>query len=99
MKITLITVGKLKENFFKDAADEYKKRISRFSDVEIIEVKDEKIPENVSQKEANALLEKEAEAILSKIPKNSFKNSFNVWQEQSRATREIKISCSSAFNN
>lgn len=52
---------------------EYKKRISRFSDIEIIEVKDEKIPENASQKEIDLTLQKEGDAILLKIPKNCFK--------------------------
>lgn len=73
MKITVITVGKIKEKFFTDAISEYKKRLSRFSDTEIIEIKDEKIPENASQKESNLVLEKEGDAILAKLPKNSFK--------------------------
>lgn len=73
MKITVICVGKIKEKFFLDAIAEYKKRISRFALVDIIEVKDEKIPENASQKEEALILEKEGTAILSKLPKNSFK--------------------------
>ena len=73
MKITVISVGKIKEKFFSEAILEYKKRISRFSDLEIIEIKDEKIPENASLKEAELVLEKEGAAILDKMPKNSFK--------------------------
>ncbi len=73
MKITIIAVGKIKEKFFSDAVSEYKKRISRFCSLEIIEIKDEKIPENASQKEALLILEKEGDAILAKLPKNSFK--------------------------
>ena len=73
MKITVISVGKIKEKFFTDAIAEYKKRISRFATVDIIELKDEKIPENASQKEEALILEREGFAILSKIPKNSFK--------------------------
>lgn len=72
MKITVICVGKIKEKFFCDAISEYKKRLSRFVTVEIIEVKDEKIPENASQKECGLILEKEGNAILSKIQKNGF---------------------------
>lgn len=72
MNITVIGVGKIKEKFFCDAISEYEKRISRFSKLQIIEVRDEKIPENPSKKECDAVLEKEGEAILSKIPKNSF---------------------------
>lgn len=73
MKITVISVGKIKEKFFSDAVSEYKKRLSRFASVEIIEVKDEKIPENASPKEDALILEKEGALILSKIPKKSFK--------------------------
>ncbi|MBR4723576.1 MAG: 23S rRNA (pseudouridine(1915)-N(3))-methyltransferase RlmH [Clostridia bacterium] len=73
MKITVVSVGKIKERFFYDAISEYKKRLSRFASVDIIEIKDEKIPENASQKEEALILEKEGISILSKIPKNSFK--------------------------
>lgn len=72
MKITVISVGKIKEKFFKDAVLEYQKRISRFAVLDIVEIKDEKIPENASQKEIDIVLEKEGTQILTKIPKNSF---------------------------
>ena len=71
MNITVVCVGKIKEKFFTDAINEYLKRLSRFAKTQIIEVKDEKIPENASQKECQLVLEKEGELILSKIPKNS----------------------------
>ena len=47
MKITLITVGKIKEKYLKDAIGEYSKRLSRYCKLEIIEVADEKTPGNV----------------------------------------------------
>ena len=72
MNISVICVGKIKEKFFTDAINEYLKRLSRFAKTEIIEVKDEKIPDNASQKECEAILEKEGNAILSKIPKGSY---------------------------
>ena len=72
MNVTVICVGKIKEKFFSDAINEYLKRLSRFAKTDIIEVRDEKIPENASKKECELVLEKEGEAILSKIPKNSF---------------------------
>ena len=72
MNITVICVGKIKEKFFTDAINEYLKRLSRFAKTEIIEVKDEKIPDNASEKECEAILEKEGNAIISKIPKNSY---------------------------
>ena len=48
MKITLITVGKIKEKYLKDAIAEYSKRLSRYCKMEIIEVADEKTPDNAS---------------------------------------------------
>lgn len=72
MNITVICVGKIKEKFFTDAIGEYLKRLSRFAKTEIIEIKDEKIPDNASEKECEAILEKEGSSILSKIPKNSY---------------------------
>lgn len=71
MHITILCVGKIKERFFRDALDEYIKRLSRFAKIDIVEIKDEKIPDNASEKEENAILEKEGDAILAKIPKNS----------------------------
>ena len=48
MKITLITVGKIKEKYLKDAIAEYSKRLSRYCKLEIVEVADEKTPDNAS---------------------------------------------------
>ncbi len=45
MKITILTVGKIKEKFFRGAVEEYSKRLSRYCKLEIIEVADEKTPE------------------------------------------------------
>ncbi len=72
MNITIICVGKIKEKFFSDAVNEYLKRLSRFAKIEIIEVRDEKIPDKASLRECEIILEKEGNAILSKIPKNSY---------------------------
>lgn len=67
MKIRLLTVGKVKEKFFRDAIDEYKKRISKFATVEIVEVNDEKTIENASEAMNAQILNKEGERILDKI--------------------------------
>lgn len=72
MNITVICVGKIKEKFFTDAISEYEKRLSRFCKLDIVEVKDLKIPDNASEKECETILEKEGELILSKIPKSSY---------------------------
>lgn len=70
MNITIITVGKLKEKYLKDAIDEYSKRLSRYCKLDIIELPDEKTPDNASAKEEEAIKEKEGQNILSKIKDN-----------------------------
>lgn len=67
MKIKIICVGKIKEKYLKDGIAEYQKRLSRFTQFEIIELADEKTPEKASQAENEKFMEKEANRILSKI--------------------------------
>ena len=67
MKITIISVGKLKEKYLIDAIKEYAKRLSRYTKFEIIEVPDEHAPENLSKKDMKLIKEKEGKKILSKI--------------------------------
>ena len=72
MKITLITVGKIKEKFFQDAIAEYSKRLSRYCKLEIIQVADEKTPDGASEAVETQIKEKEGERILSNIKDGSF---------------------------
>ena len=65
MNITVISVGKIKEKYFTAAIDEYSKRLSRFAKLNIIEVGDEKIPDNASEKEMEQIKEKEGNIRLS----------------------------------
>ena len=67
MKITLIAVGKLKEKYLKEAVSEYSKRLGRYCKLEIIEVSDEKTPEQASQTAEEQIREKEGERILKHI--------------------------------
>lgn len=67
VKITLITVGKIKEKYLKDAISEYSKRLSRYCKLEIIEVADEKTPEQSSEAADHAIRDKEGERILKHI--------------------------------
>ena len=67
MKITILCVGKTKEKFFRDALAEYTKRLSGYANINIIEVPDEKAPENLSVGEALIIKEKEGERLLKKI--------------------------------
>ena len=72
MKITLITVGKLKESYWRDAISEYSKRLGRYVKLEIIEVADEKTPETMSAIEEESIKAKEGERILSKIKEDAY---------------------------
>ena len=67
MKITIITVGKLKEKYLTEGIKEYAKRLSKYTKLELIEVKDEHAPENLSDKDINIIKDKEAERINTKI--------------------------------
>ena len=72
MKITIITVGKLKEKYLKDAIAEYSKRLSKYCKLEIVEVADEKTPENASEVVEDAIRSKEAERILKYVKEDAF---------------------------
>ncbi|MDD7267871.1 MAG: 23S rRNA (pseudouridine(1915)-N(3))-methyltransferase RlmH [Lachnospiraceae bacterium] len=71
MKITLITVGKIKEAYFSQAIAEYSKRLGRYAQLKIEEVPDEKTDENMSLTETERLLEREGRRILDKIPERA----------------------------
>ncbi|MGF9944007.1 23S rRNA (pseudouridine(1915)-N(3))-methyltransferase RlmH [Priestia megaterium] len=67
MNISIITIGKLKEKYLKQGIQEYLKRLSSYAKVEIIELADEKAPENLSESEMEQVKQKEGERILAKI--------------------------------
>lgn len=67
MKITLITVGKIKEKYLKDAIAEYTKRLRRYCKLEIIEVADEKTPDQAGETVEENIREKEGERLLKYI--------------------------------
>lgn len=70
--LTLITVGKLKEAFYRQAAAEYEKRLKAYGGVELIELPEVRLPENPSQAQIDGALKKEAEAVRQKLPKNTW---------------------------
>ena len=72
IKVTLITLGKLKEKYLRDAVEEYTKRLSRYCALESVELSPQNLPENPSEKEISMALAKEKEQILKKIPENSY---------------------------
>ncbi|MED2977934.1 23S rRNA (pseudouridine(1915)-N(3))-methyltransferase RlmH [Bacillus swezeyi] len=67
MNISIVAIGKLKEKYLKQGIDEYIKRLSSYAKVEIIELPDEKAPENLSEQDMKIVKDKEGERILSKI--------------------------------
>lgn len=71
MKITIVAVGKIKEKFYRDALLEYEKRLSRYCKFEVIEVADEKTPDNASMVEEDRIKEKEADRILSHLKEDA----------------------------
>ena len=66
MQIDILCVGKIKEKFYRDALEEYKKRLSRYCRLSEIEVADEKTPDSASELEEKQIREKEGERLLSK---------------------------------
>lgn len=72
MKITLITVGKIKEKYLRDAIAEYSKRLSRYCKLEIIEVADEKTPDHARDVMENTIRDKEAERIMKYVKEDAY---------------------------
>lgn len=71
IRVTLITLGKLKEKYLRDASAEYIKRLSRYCSLDVVELEPVKLSEKPSQNEIAVALQKEADMIIKKIPQNS----------------------------
>lgn len=72
LKIDLIVLGKIKEKYLNEAIDEYKKRISRFASLNIVELKDRDKPDKLSDAELEKIVDEESEEILTKLDEQSF---------------------------
>ena len=72
MKVKIIAVGKLKEKYLKNGIAEYGKRMSRFAKFEIVELPDEKTPDNASEAQKHQIMEKEGDRILAKISERDY---------------------------
>jgi 23S rRNA (pseudouridine1915-N3)-methyltransferase len=72
VNISIVTVGKLKEKYLKQGIEEYLKRLGSYAKVEVIEVPDEKAPEELSDTEMIQVKQKEGERILSKIGPDTY---------------------------
>lgn len=72
MKITILTVGKIKEKFYTAAIEEYTKRLSRYCKLEILQVADEKTNESASETEIELVKEKEGERLKKYISDDAY---------------------------
>lgn len=72
MKYTVLCVGKIKEKFYTQAVQEYAKRLSRYGKLEIVEVADEKTPDQASETVNRMIKDKEGERILAQIKEDAY---------------------------
>lgn len=72
MKITILSVGKVKEKFYRQAIEEFEKRLGRYCKLEIIEVQDEKTPERASETEEMLIKKKEGQRLLKYIKEDAW---------------------------
>lgn len=72
MNITLICVGRLKEDYLRSACAEYQKRLQAFCRFSVEELEPERLPDNPSEAEIAAALEKEGDRILGKLPRGAY---------------------------
>jgi 23S rRNA (pseudouridine1915-N3)-methyltransferase len=72
VNILIVTVGKLKEKYIKQGIDEFLKRMTSYAKLDIVEVADEKAPEELSFAEMEQVKQKEGERILSKISQDTY---------------------------
>lgn len=72
MNITIISVGKIKEKHMKQGIDEYLKRLTAYTKINILELPDEKAPENLSHTQMQQIKKKEGDRILDKIHPDAY---------------------------
>lgn len=82
LNINIICVGKLKENYLKDAANEYSKRLSKYCNLKFIEIQDEKLPNKINESVINEVKEKECKKILENVKKDSYVMSLDLKGKQ-----------------
>lgn len=72
LSINIICIGKIKEKFFKDAINEYSKRLSKYCKLNILELPDEKIPDKTNTSIEDEIKTKECNNIINHIKKASY---------------------------
>lgn len=74
LNVNLITVGKLKESYLRDACAEYQKRLQAFCKLNIVELNESRLPDSPSEKEIKTALSNEGKAMMSLLSGNSCYN-------------------------
>ena len=82
MKITIVCAGKLKEKYLTAGINEFLKRLKPMAQVEILEVHEEKMPDNPSEAEKEQVLQKEGEKLLKLVPSGSYLFVLDVYGEE-----------------
>lgn len=82
LSINIICIGKIKESFFKDAINEYSKRLSKYCNLNIIELSDEKLPSKLNDKIIDNIKNIEGKKILSHLKKDSYKICLDLYGKQ-----------------
>lgn len=98
MKIKIICVGKLKEKYLAQGVNEYLKRLSRYVAIDIIELPDEKVPENIGESLKEQIKAKEGDRILKAIPKDSYCVALVIEEEQ-LSSKQLARKIQSLENN
>ena len=88
MKITLVTVGKIKEKFYQAAISEYSKRLGRYCSLNIVEVADEKTPDGAGEALERQIREKEGRRILEAIKEDAYVIALAI-QGKGRSSEEL----------
>jgi len=97
MKVTVIGVGRLKEKYLKEGVGEYAKRLSRFCDLQLVEVEDEQAPETLSAAQEEQIKRKEAVKILGKLKEGTFLIALDVKGAQ-KSSEEFASVLQACFN-
>ena len=72
LEINIVCCGKIKENYLKDAISEYSKRLSKYCNLKIFEIQDEKVPDKINDNIAEKIKNTEAEKMLKMVKKDSY---------------------------
>lgn len=72
LTINILCVGKIKEKFLKEAIEEYSKRLSKYCNLNIIEVSDVKVPDKVSDNQSKIIKDEEADKMLNYLKRDTY---------------------------